>query len=205
MRFLSILILLLSVILGCGRNYYTYTIIKPPSHINHPKTIPVYLDVNFTENQRKDIMAAFHEWNYVFNGQIIIKVEDYIYNLDDAEKKYVSVSKTGLGWIILKKNEDDELIKNIIRPGDLAFVPGLKSNIMVVIGDRIGTRNLKTIIMHETGHLFGARHINAPSLMMTDYGETMYSCIDKITVLQVATTQELDFKSLNYCITPFFE
>jgi hypothetical protein len=205
-NYLFIIMAAITMIFGCNSSYYSYKKGEVPVHINHIQIIPIWIDLRFTEVQRKEIILAVKEWNSVFNGQILLKHEGYFNNgIDGAEEKYKIINKTSLGWIIIRVNESDDLVKDVIGTKDLAFVSGLGSHLMFVIGDRLGTRSLKDITMHEMGHLLGANHVNFNSLMCPVYGELEYNCIDKITVAQVAGFNKLDLKNLNYCITPHFE
>lgn len=202
---LYFILMVLTLSVGCSPSYYSYVKGKAPEHINAAKIIPIWIDDSFTPAQRVDILKSVDEWNLVFNNQIRLMASGYFHGADGAEDKYQEISKTHLGWIVVKANEKDPLVKDIIGPADLAFAVGLGGQILVVISDRIGTRNLKTILMHEMGHLLGANHVNTPSLMMPKYGEQTYNCIDKITSAQVASFQNLNFETFNYCKTPFFE
>lgn len=104
------------------------------------------------------------------------------------------------------KAEQIKSIKAAIN--ELTFVRRFSDHLMVVVGDRLGDRNIKTIIMHEFGHIFGCfdcYHINIKnSLMVPIYGKDQADCIDKISVAQVASYMGLDVNILNYCVTPNF-
>jgi hypothetical protein len=110
--------------------------------------------------------------------------------------------------VVVKLPEDSDELDGVVSRGDgvLAFVTRHEGHVLVVVGDRLGGRDLKTIIMHEVGHLLGAAHVNMKgSLMYPAYGWNQVSCIDKVTVAQVAGYLELDMKQMNYCMTPGWE
>ena len=195
---------------NCGTGHWRYKQGIIPEHVATVKVIPVWLDTNFSAQESKAIKDSIKEWNSVFNGQLVIRQEGE-FNGKDQIKKYLIASKVmHQGWSIIRLNSNDSTISDVVETGDgtLAFVFGIGTgNLMVVVGDHIGLRDLKTIVMHEMGHLLGAYHVNARSLMSPKYGigKDEVDCIDKVTVAQVAGYQNLNLKELNYCVTPDFE
>ena len=203
---LCIFILLISItISGCGVKYFTYHAGQLNTHISHALIIPIYIDNDFSAEHKNAIIAAAKEWNGVFNGQVILRVENEKFSGLDGGVNILKnkVMVTGEGWVIIGVNHDNELVEDMGNV--LAFVKGAGGHSMVIVRDVIGTRDLKTIVMHEMGHLMGALHVDMANLMIPYYGKTQYECIDKITVAQVAFFMNLDFNTLNYCITPAFE
>jgi hypothetical protein len=198
--------------------YWTYHQGNIPSHISHVQYIPVWIDAAFTPPQVEEFKAAITEWNYVFNGQIVIylatrsalgtdkKMHQYPITFagwDAGQAIVKQCDKTGSGWVILSILAGDPKLQAVGAPeGTLAYVEGEGAHSIVVVIDRFGVRSLKDVTMHEMAHLFGALHVNNPSLENPYYGNNQYDCIDKETVLQVASQQHLDFTSLSYCVTP---
>ena len=130
-----------------------------------------------------------------------LEVGEGFKGLDAGDEVLKDMRKKGEGWIIVRAGSSDEVVSNLSEHA-LAFAG---SGIMVVIWDRIGTRDLKTIVMHEMGHLLGSSHFRSNSLMHPFYGRKQYSCIDKMTVSEVAAAHGLRLETLNYCSTPGFE
>jgi len=203
-----------------GPVYWTYHLGTPPQHIVHPDLIPVWIDSNFTPNQAMSIEAAVDEWNQVFNGQIVMIVQThqeqgvdkkmYTYpttflSYEGGQQLVKNSEESGLGIVVFAMQIADK--KNLAHDdsGVLAYVEGPGQHAVYVVPQRFGTRSMKDVVMHELAHLFGALHVNAPSLETPYYSSNQYDCIDKITVAQVAAVQHLDFHSLNYCIVPDFE
>lgn len=225
MRHLLYLIscLLMVIILGCGgtTSYWTYTRVDPPTHVTHPTYIPVWVDSTFTPYQIQDIKAALNEWNYVLNGRMVLTLQtkkalgidkqmhDYplvFADWDDGIRLTRVTETTGLGWVVFNLPTTDKKHWNpTIADSTLAYVTGPDTHQIFVISDRLGTRSLKDIMLHEDAHILGAMHVNAPSLEYPTYDNHEYSCIDKITAAQVAHHQGFDLGQLNYCITPYFE
>jgi hypothetical protein len=203
----------LLVVGGCGNSLYTYrNVAGPEASYQYYREIPVYMDKNFSVAEREALLQSMGEWNWTLNGYMKLVVKDTEFNLDSsaAKKTFKQVKNTGEGYLILKLNHDDPALEDVIEEGDgtLAFVNRLGHNghIMVVIADRIGSRNLKSIVLHEFGHLLGASHVMARSLMYPSYsGRSSYRCVDKITAAQVANYQQIELSHLNYCSTPDFE
>lgn len=218
-QFISIILIGLMVSCG-GFEYWHYTVNEPLNHITHPTYIPVWIDQGFNGTQVEEIKAAIAEWNYVLNGQIVIRLAEKkslgsdkkMYNYpdtfptwEDGHDLQMQAEKTGLGWVIYDLPSNDKHLDSEIGNGVLAFVTGVDAHCVTVISDRFGNRSMKDVVMHEFAHLLGAEHVNAPSLEYPYYGKKQYSCIDKITMAQVAEEHGLDLNNLNYCVTPNFE
>lgn len=218
-QLISLILIGLMVSCGAGFQYWTYTDNKPVEHIIHPTVIPVWVDASFTSGQVEEIKAAITEWNYVFNGQMFIylvekkalgtdkKMHSYpdsFTSYEGGQQLQKKCEQTGLGWVIYNLPSDNEHLDKDVSSSTLAFVTGIDEHSITVVSDRFGNRSMKDILMHEFAHLLGAVHVNTPCLEYPYYSNKQYSCIDKITVAQVAQVRNLDMDGLNYCITPNF-
>lgn len=201
--------IMMVIMMGCGTKYWVYKGGERPSHVTDVRIIPVWVDSKFSKWEMMKIRGAIKEWNGVFNGQIVLRLDKPYVGLHEAQERGEEINRTGNGWIIMKYNEDDPLIKDYVEIGDkkLAFVPkDSEGHVMVVIGDRIGERDIGPILLHEMGHMLGAKHVNIKGLMYPNE-EPMWEvdCIDKVTVMQVAKVQGMEFRSMNYCMVPDLE
>ena len=192
---------------GCAVSTWHYKHGEVPSHIVNAREIPVYIDSKFTNAEIVQLNAAMQEWNGVFNGQIVLTLVRKFHDGREAMLLAREVSNNHNGWMIAKLDSDDERLSEAVEFGDgkLAFVPRLGGQLMVVLGDRISTHSLKTIALHEMGHMLGADHVFGHNLMHPAYGPLQTDCIDKVTVNQVAFFNDLEVSSLNYCMTPDYK
>ena len=71
---------------------------------------------------------------------------------------------------------------------------------MIVYVDRIGTRDLGGVVMHELGHVLGVGH-GEKGLMAAHYHPTDQQCVDKATIAAVAAQRRLAVDQLNWCET----
>ena len=204
---------------GCAETQlYTYHSVDAPSHIVHPTIIPIWIDSGFSKDQAESIKDAIGELNKVLNGQMVLKLEShigigtdkksYIYpttfaSYEDGQALVDKATTSDSGWVIFAINSDNKILENT-PPGTVGFVKGIDEHFIMIVVDRIGTRSLKDIVMHEMGHLLGALHVNAPSLEYPAYGPQAMDCIDKITAAQISVVRRLDFNKMTYCSTPMF-
>ena len=71
---------------------------------------------------------------------------------------------------------------------------------MIVYLDRVGTRDLGGVVMHELGHVLGLAH-GERGLMAAHYHPTDQRCVDKATITAVAAQRRLAVNQLNWCET----
>lgn len=213
MKFISILfIALLAMVSGCGTTLYQYHSVDAEVNNQHYKIFPIYVDKSFNAQELATVDQVVADWNYVLNGYMKIQVQPVKFTHSDettTDTLLEKIKQTNEGLMMVGANHDDPLIENSVADGDgkLAFVNALgeRAFLMTVVRDRIGTKNLHKILLHEFGHSLGANHIQAVSLMYPYYGYMQMNCVDKITVAQVASYYNLDLNHMNYCSTPNFE
>lgn len=81
----------------------------------------------------------------------------------------------------------------------LALTTGTRKAVVLVAADRLGSRDLGGIMMHEFGHALGAGHDPGGKLMHPYYTGNKQRCIDEGAVRAVAAAQRLPLEGLNWC------
>lgn len=206
------LLTVLFLVVGCSGGLYEYRSVSPEKNIEpHVLVRPVYIDNTFNDVELATINQVVKEWNYVLNGYVVWKIElTAIDHTNEKATKYLikQMSQNHEGIMVLGMNHDDDLVSDTIDEEDsvLAFVNGLgeRGQVMVVLRDRIGHKNLHKILLHEFGHAMGGEHVNTDSLMFPIYSRRQFDCVDKITAAQAATFFNLKLEYLNFCKTPNF-
>lgn len=159
---------------------------QPKTHIN------IHVDVRMDESQKHELHSAIEEWNYVLNGNIILDIIDENF---DMEIEKIKVYLNNKDWIILIVDKKDLSLSQ--QDKVLAFVDNIGGNVLYLIKDTIQEKQLRGLLLHEAGHLLGAQHKNH-SLMNATYSFSLYNCIDKETVIQVADYNNITDK-MNFC------
>jgi hypothetical protein len=140
------------------------------------RVVPVHIDRTFSIYERAKILRAVNEWNVALNGQVRLEV-----------------------WIVAKIDSRSPITASSAMSRALAVTVGTRRAIVYVVADRLGSRDLGAIMMHEFGHAFGVGHDSGSQLMHPYYVGDKQRCIDKGAVRAVAAAQNLDLSQLNWC------
>ncbi len=211
-RCLFFLVFTVSLVIGCGaapKLEATYT--NHPVYVGDPhRRIPIYLDKEFTAQDKLSIDDAVRSWNYALDGQIVLRVIDYSF---DMEIDKLQTAQAQNAWLILKIDSNNFAIPEVKcdkKPGvscnrTVAWCDHIGGNVIKVIRDRLKSEDITPVVMHEMGHaLFVEHNMEEPnSLMSPVYTRAAYLCIDKYTITQVAIHYGLNTMDLNWCIAKY--
>jgi predicted Zn-dependent protease len=203
MRRFWLAIIILSLIIGCGSSirdtYYVY--VGNGSKITY-KIIPVYIDKNFSDGDKRAIDDAIMEWNYVLNGYIEIRVMSTSF---DMEIETLREAQAGRALLVMKVDSNNPQIP-VSNKGStiLAWVNVIGGRRMYIVRDRLSSEDIRPIALHEFGHALGSDHEkeveeNKNKLMYPQYIRGNFICVDYWAMEKVAYYQGLDKNKLNYC------
>jgi hypothetical protein len=173
---------------------YRYTEHATPASTG--RAVPLYVDRDFDENERRHILSAMRQWNYVLNGFVQFRASMLP---DNPTSAMLAQIKRGGGWIVARVDSRHPIAHQGEGKQALAVTAGGRGGFVYVISDRIGHRDLTGVIMHEFGHVLGAGH-DGYGLMAPVYSAAMGRCIDRDAVALVAQAQRLPVNQLNWCI-----
>jgi hypothetical protein len=169
-----------------------YTSHRPATTVE--EIVPLRIKGSFAPGDRAKILRAVNEWNVALNGFVRFTI------VEDSGA-FAANARQSRPWSIMAA----EGISPRVVPGPtiaLAHTQPLPGSggLMIVYVDRIGTRDLGSVIMHELGHVLGVGH-GEKGLMAAHYHPADQQCIDKATTAAVAAKRGLAVDQLNWCET----
>jgi hypothetical protein len=168
----------------------------PAAASSAPRWIELRIDPAFDLRDRARILKAINEWNYALNGQLRFEVSTAPF---DPAIRPATNGAAG-GWAIQRVDSRHEVIRAPAYAKALAVTVGYGRNGNVfVVSDRLGRRDLTGIMLHEFGHVLGARHDDHGRLMSPYYVGGKQDCIDRAAAGAVATSQKLAAGAMNWC------
>ena len=169
-----------------------YTNHRPAATVE--EIVPLRIKGSFTPGDRAKILRAVNEWNVALNGFVRFTIVE-----DSAVS--AATARPSRPWSIMAAQG----ISPRVVPGPtiaLAHTQPLPGSggLMIVYVDRIGTRDMGSVVMHELGHVLGVGH-GEKGLMAAHYHPADQQCVDKATITAVAAKRQLAVDQLNWCET----
>ena len=203
--------LLLSLLPGCVESGYLVTSLagdpvatgRPAQatalrYTNHrPATtaeeiVPLRIKGSFTAGDRAKILRAVNEWNVALNGFVRFTI------VEDSGVSAANASPSRPWSIMAAQGVSPRIVPGpTIALAHTQPLPGA-GGLMIVYVDRIGTRDLGSVVMHELGHVLGVGH-GEKGLMAAHYHPSDQQCVDKAAVAAVAAKRRLPMNQLNWC------
>ncbi len=173
---------------------YQYTDHAQP--VSSGRQITLYIDSDFPQSQRQAIVAAIRQWNYVLNGYVQFRAHLLP---DDTNSADIARLRRNGAWVVALVDSRHPIAQQGEGAHALAVTVGNgHDGFVYVIGDRLGKRDLTGVVMHEFGHVLGAKH-DQSGLMAPVYNAAAAQCIDHDAVAMVADAQRLPMQRLNWC------
>jgi hypothetical protein len=156
--------------------------------------VPLRITGSFSPGDRAKILRAVNEWNVALNGFVRFTI------VDDSSAP-ITNARQSRPWSIMAAEGVGPRVAlgPTIALAHTQAVPGA-GGLMIVYLDRIGMRDLGSVVMHELGHVLGVGH-GEKGLMAAHYHPTDQQCVDKATITAVAAKRRLAVNQLNWCET----
>ena len=185
------------VFVGCyTMPQFTYT--HAPIYQGQSKVIEVFVDKQFSDDDKVSISNALNDWNYALNGY-----ERFQIVLLDFDMVVSDIRRAERGVLILRIDSRSRFIPKSDVDGTVvdAFTDKIGGHLIYVVRDRIsGQTVLENVLRHEIGHTLRTRHIMDSKSLMNPVLSPVYSrCIDYATMKSVAKEQGLNISHLRYC------
>jgi hypothetical protein len=185
-------------LMGCREAKTTYTAIPSTGHVLQ-REMSVWVDKNFSDEDKLDIQKSLEEWNYVLNGYQKFDVVSWNFDLGDNDLRMIQERR---GIMILRIESSSGFM-----PGDdpgfvtVAWTNRIGGNKIFVVRDRIhNMKRFHSAVLHELGHVEGAPDFDGEgSLMDGVYQKSNPTCVDKRSAEAVALYQGIPFEGMNYC------
>jgi len=153
-----------------------------------PEIVTLQIDGSFNADDRAKVLLAVEEWNHALNGYVRFDVASSggwrAHAWDIRAERGGSPDAPDAGGQPLSYTQ-----------AGFASIGGK----MVIYVDRIGTRDLRGIVLHELGHVLGLDHDPRGNLMSARYSSTTGQCVDKPTAETIAAMRKLPLAGLNWC------
>jgi Matrixin len=202
---------LLSLLAGCMESGYLVTSLAgapvaagQPAQVaalrytNHrpaataEEIVPLRITGSFPPGDRAKILRAVNEWNVALNGFVRFTI------VEDSGTSSIHARQSRPWSIMAAEGVGPRVaLGPTIALAHTQAIPGA-GGLMIVYLDRIGMRDLGSVVMHELGHVLGVGHAEK-GLMAAHYHPVDQQCVDKATITAVAAKRRLAVDQLNWC------
>lgn len=167
-----------------------------PRYSVSPRVVPVWIDPNFTQPERVQVLSAIEEWNAALNGVVRIDVVD-----SPGER-----GPRNENWLI-RRGPGKEGVREVGRTaqsfGTVQAMP-LGGGMLLIFPDasaylRQYSLSLRDVMMRELGHLVGLRHLEHAELLAENYAPGDLGCVNQATATAVAAILKVPVTALNWC------
>ena len=168
-----------------------------PAESHSRRVVAVRIDRQFSAYERAKVLRAVNDWNHALNDYIRLEMSPE--GFDTAA--FTTTNRPRLdGWVVAKSDSSHGLLQAPGMRRTLALTFSNHAGAFVLLAaDRVGTKDLTTILKHEFGHALGAGHDSRSALMHPFYGGDRQGCIDEYAMRAVAKAQRLPLEAFNWC------
>lgn len=170
-----------------------------PPYAGKTKTVPVFIDPDFSAAEQEQIQSAIEEWNRALNGVARLDRAASADDQPDGKRPWVIRKAPGKDGIseLGRKGQNLATVQPLLKGGGILIVFAGASEYLRQHG-----LTLRDVMMRELGHLVGLRHAIHTELLGHDYQAGDRSCVDLATALEVAQSLGVPVEALNWCEPP---
>lgn len=189
-------VLALAGLLSATESHAAPSYTNNPRYGGSPRVVSIWIDPNFTEPERGQVLSAIEEWNAALNG---------VARIDVVASSGGQGSRGGT-WLI-RRGPGKEGVREAGRTaqsfGTVQAMP-MGGGVLLVFPQAIAhlhqySLSLRDVMMRELGHLVGLRHHEHGELLAEDYAPSDLGCVNQATAAAVAAALNVPVTALNWC------